>query len=87
MSPAPSKPPQMACVSIGYRNILMPADKAMKVVELLQYAVAVDRSYRDSDDLYVVSEEPLHVSLEFVPTGKIRMPAGKGASAAQRWLT
>ncbi len=68
----PTKP--MCCVAIGYKTLLMPADKGMKLVELLQYAVECERRYA-SHEAYAVGEHP-RVELIMVKPGQIQMPEG-----------
>lgn len=54
----PKKPVHMACVRIGFQDLLMPSDKAMKVMELLQSAFECNREYGDRDYQYHVGDQP-----------------------------
>lgn len=74
MSRTPT-PKQMACLTIGFQRVLLPADKALAVMSALQHAVDVEMNYR-TDLLYEVRSEPLRLSLDLVSAGKISMPAG-----------
>jgi hypothetical protein len=53
-----TKPVNMACVTVGFQHYLMPADKALKVVELMQTAIECERSYQHSTT-YTVGDKPL----------------------------
>lgn len=64
----------MCCVSIGYRDLIMPADKGMKLVELLQHAVECERGY-ERPEVYTVGEQP-HVQLTMIKPRQIRAPEG-----------
>lgn len=81
MSRAPTKPVQMAFLTIGYVHVLMPADKAMKVAELMQHAMPAERDFSGSGDLYVVQEQPLRVEFILVRPNQIRMPHGESMPA------
>lgn len=80
---APKKPTQMAFVGIGYRaELLLPADKAMKLVELLQHSVTcsdefdtlLGRSFR-------VGNQP-DVELVLLKPGQVVYPPGTGPDPA-----
>lgn len=83
MTARASKPAQMACLTIGYTNFLMPADKAMKVAELMQAAFECEKDFGDHDFLYHPKEQP-RVEFTFVKPKQVRQPA---AAAAPRLLT
>jgi hypothetical protein len=73
MTRAPAKPVAMCCVSIGYRTYLMPADKGMKVVELLQHAIECDERYEGiKGPTYQVLDQP-EVAYKAVRPNQIRM--------------
>lgn len=78
------KPVPMCCVSIDYRNYIMPADKGMKLVELLQTAFESDKNFADSGYVYSVGEQP-EVAFALVKPSQIR-PKTTNA-AGQRLLT
>lgn len=67
---APKKPVAMCCVSIGYQDFLLPADKGMKLVELLQSAFQVEKSYANRTS-YVVGDQP-EVELALVRASQIK---------------
>lgn len=77
MSRAPAKPVQMACLKIGYQRLLLPADKAMKVVEALQHAVSVEIEFKGFKEHYVVQEDALCVEFSLVSQSLISMPHGE----------
>ena len=58
----PIKAVPMCCVTINYVAFLMPADKGMKLVELLQSAFDAHKDYRDRGYIYQIGEQP---SVEF----------------------
>lgn len=86
MSRTTSKPVQMASITIGYMRILMPADKAMKVIELMQHAVGVEIHWTHNKDIYIVQPEALDVSFRHVPASDIRMPDGVAVPASNPTL-
>lgn len=71
---APKKPVHMACVRIEFIELLMPADKAMKVVELLQSAFVCNREYGERNYKYHIGDQPA-VDLSLVKPGQIVAPA------------
>lgn len=77
MSRAPTKPVQMAFLTIGYVHVLMPSDKAMKVAELMQHAVPAERDWAGTGEVYVVKEEALNVGFKLARSNQIRMPHGE----------
>jgi hypothetical protein len=64
----------MCCVTIGYQHYLMPADKGMKVVELMQSAFECEQRYEDRGMQYQVGEPPQRVVFEMVRPGQIVQP-------------
>lgn len=72
-----TKPVQMACLQIGYQRLLLPADKAMKVAELLQHAVLTEVEFKGHREHYQVQDEPLRVEFAFVSPSQISMPSGE----------
>lgn len=81
---AAKKPVPMCCVTISYSHYIMPADKGMKLVELLQTAFEADKNYDDRGYVYGVSEQP-QVEFALVKPSQIR-PKTTNA-AGQRLLT
>lgn len=86
MSRAPTKPVQMAFLTIGYVYVLMPADKAMKVAELMQHAVPAEIDWAGNAEVYVVKEEHLRVEFKLARSNQIRMPHGEPAPAPRQRL-
>jgi len=84
MSTSPAKK-SMACLTIGYQRLLLPADKAISVVAALQQAVDVEMDYTpQSACVYKVQTEPLRLSMELVPANKIVMPEGTALAPRTR---
>ncbi len=77
---------QMACVSIDYQDFLLPADKAMKVLALMQEAAKCDHRYRERTEVFEVGEEPLRLALKLINADQIRMPIGTMPADAPRRL-
>lgn len=78
-----SKPVQICCVSIGYDSFIMPADKGMKVVELLQSAFKCNKDYAERGYVYTVGSQP-EVELALVRSDQVRAPAEQSSSAPLR---
>jgi hypothetical protein len=68
---ASKKPVAMCCVSIGYEHFLLPADKGMKLVELLQSAFHVEKEYANRGYVYLVGDQP-GVELALVRASQIK---------------
>lgn len=68
---APKKAVPMCCVSIDYRSYLMPVDKGMKLVELMQFAFETDPSYGDRSYTYHIGDQPA-VQFTLVKPAQIR---------------
>lgn len=65
----------MCCVRIGYQDFLLPADKGMKLVELMQHAVSCERSFATRDYNYKVEDAPA-VEFCMVKPSQLVMPQG-----------
>lgn len=65
------KPVAMCCVKIGYDTFLMPSDKGLRVVELLQSAVECREEYGNREYIYYVQDQP-RVSLAMVKPSQVR---------------
>ncbi|MGJ7611804.1 MULTISPECIES: hypothetical protein [unclassified Variovorax] len=52
------KPVAMCCVTIGFDRFLMPADKGMKVFELMQSAIKCELGYGEDRHTYAPGEAP-----------------------------
>lgn len=76
-----SKPVPLCCVSIGYQALLMPADKGMKLVELLQGAVECDRRYEGHGPTYYLREQP-DVEYVAVKPQQVRAPRADASPSA-----
>lgn len=76
---APKKTVAMCCVSIGYQQFLLPSDKGMKLVELLQSAFHVEQIYSASGHGYVyhVGDQP-GVELALVRASQIKQKTNDG---------
>lgn len=78
------KPVPMCCVTIGIiGQYIMPADKGMKLVELLQTAFEANRNYADRGYVYDVGDQP-EVEFALVKPSQIRAKATN--AAGQRLL-
>jgi hypothetical protein len=84
MKPAATraKPVQMCCVQVGYTSLLMPADKGMKVVEMLQSAFLCKRNYEDGGYAYVVQSQP-DVELSLVRPDQVRASTASDCAPPQ----
>ena len=76
MSRASTKPTPMACLTIGYRDYLMPSDKAMKVAELMQHAIECESSFEGTGYVYTAKDQP-NVEFSLVRPNQVRMPKGE----------
>jgi hypothetical protein len=70
-----TKPTQLCCISIGYMDYLMPMDKGLKLMELMQYAVEVDKRYEDRGYEFLVKEQP-RCGIEMVKPSQVKTPDG-----------
>ena len=78
MSRASTKPTPMACLTIGYRDYLMPSDKAMKVAELMQQAIECESKFEGTCYVYTATDQP-NVEFSLVRPNQVRMPQGEPA--------
>jgi hypothetical protein len=65
------KPVAMCCVSIAHNDYLLPADKGMKLVELLQSAFETRKDWGDRSFSYQVGDQP-HVEFCLVKASQIK---------------
>lgn len=73
---AATKTVQLCCLSIGYNNYLMPMDKAMKVMELMQSAVSCNKEYSGGSQFtYSVGDQP-QCGLDMVKPSQVNTPSG-----------
>lgn len=77
MSRAPAKPAQLACLTIGFTDYLLPSAKAMKVAELMQDAVECSTGYDDRQQTYTVRDRSVNVAFALVRPNQVRMPNGE----------
>jgi hypothetical protein len=63
----------MCCVAINHNSFLLPVDKGMKLVELMQHAVACEIRY-EASYRYLVRETP-SIELTVVKTSQVIMPS------------
>lgn len=71
----PQKTVAMCCVTVGHSDYLLPANKGMELVKLMQEAFACRDRYEDGNYVYDVLEQP-RVELKLVRPNQIRMPQG-----------
>jgi len=74
---APKKPVAMCCVTIGYKEYLLPADKGMKLVELLQSAFETEKKYESRGYTYYVGDQP-EVELALVKASQLKQKTNDG---------
>jgi hypothetical protein len=81
----PTKSVAMCFISIGYHlELLMPADKGMKVVELLQSAYACEKNFTcDPGYSYTPKEAQPEVEFALVRASQIRAPKAAPVSKRQ----
>ena len=77
MSRAPAKSVQMACLTIGYTDYLLPSAKAMKVAELMQEAVECRSGFDGMQADYTLLQRPVNVAFTLVRPNQVRMPQGE----------
>jgi hypothetical protein len=82
---APKKAVAMCCVSIAHNDYLLPADKGMKLVELLQSAFAAQKYYGDHGYTYAFGEQP-SVELSLVKASQIKARRTDTNAAGQMLL-
>lgn len=79
MSRAPlKKAVAMCCVTIGHQDFLLPADKGMKLVEIMQSAFSAEKRYGDRAYAYYLGDQPA-VELALVRESQLKpKPADLG---------
>ncbi|WP_222932581.1 hypothetical protein [Pseudomonas sp. WS 5059] len=78
-----SKPQQMAVVTLGYRDYLLPQASALKVLDLMSQALEVDSDFSSRKQRYRVGEAP-EVSLVVVKSDQLDLPKSELAPASSR---
>lgn len=82
-----TKPASLAVITMdGFNSYLLPADRALKVVALLEGAVTVERDYtsRNFDRKEWVTNKETTVSYETTKADSIRTPDGAAAQMPKR---
>lgn len=82
-----TKPASLAVITIdGFNSYLLPADRALKVIALLEGAVTVERDYtsRNFDRKEWVTNKETTVSYETTKADSIRTPEGASAQMPKR---
>ena len=64
-------PKQMAVVTIGHYEYLLPSTAALRVVEAMAQALKVDVDYVDHKRVYTI-QEPANVEYRIVRPGEVR---------------
>lgn len=70
-----AKPVNVCCVTIGFEHYLLPLDKGLKLVDLLQNAVQCEKHYESGYEYSV--REQAECSLVMVKASQIRTPNGQ----------
>jgi hypothetical protein len=71
MATKPQKPVAMCCVTIGYRDFLLPADKGLRLVELMKDAIECEQGYDGSRTYFVKQEQP-EIGMTIVRASQMR---------------
>lgn len=72
-APRPAKPVPLCCISIGYHvELILPTDKGMKLVDILQSSFVCNKSYEDRGYVYRPEDEAPRVEFETVSPKQIR---------------
>lgn len=77
----------MCCVSIGYRDVLLPLYDGLKLMKLLSQAAFGRKEYRPGaggNYGFEVEEESTPLDLTMIQSDKIRMPKSATAQPAKR---
>jgi hypothetical protein len=69
---APKRVVQMAHVRVGYTDLLMPSDKALKLVEMLQSAVECSQEYEPQRGYVYYLGAELRVELALVKPSQLK---------------
>lgn len=84
MSRPASKAVQMACLTIDYRDYLMPAAAATKVMDLLSQAFECTESYEGTSRTYTPTDKQPAVSVAIVRPNQVRAPRSQEEGTALR---
>lgn len=75
-------PAKQACVvTVGFQSYVLPANKGMELVALLQHAVTCEREFMGTRDIYTVGDQP-RVDLSLVKPDQLVFPQGAATPAA-----
>lgn len=75
-------PKPMCAVTIGYETYVMPASAGMKVVELMQQAIACESDYGLGDT--ATATGPVRITYRSMRPEQITMPPGSQVEPARR---
>lgn len=76
---------QMCCVSVGYRDVLLPLDDGLKLMKLLSQAAFGRKAYQSGGSYgFEVEEESLPLDLTMIQADKIHMPESASMQPAKR---
>ncbi|MBS0414389.1 MAG: hypothetical protein JSR68_08450 [Proteobacteria bacterium] len=85
-----AQPKQMACVSIGYYEYLVPLEAATKIIALMANAVGLEKDldHASGNYCYTVRAEQPRIEMTIVRPDDLRFPNGSPAQPqpAQRRL-
>lgn len=87
-SKVPAIPKSIACIHIDHLSLLLPMDKALKVMEALEASVRVDRDYDRGGNLgwkYIVRGQP-EVEVSKVRPDQVVQPAADVQEPGQQVL-
>lgn len=75
----------MCCVTIAHNDYLLPADKGMKLVELMQSAFETRKDWGDRSYSYHIGEQP-NVEFCLVKASQVKSKAANTNAAGQRLI-
>ncbi|CAM5521982.1 hypothetical protein [Eoetvoesiella caeni] len=80
---ATRKPTQLCHVTVGYQNLLLPADKGMRLLELLQHSVECTIDFEGRGMTYCAGKQP-RVEFSLIQPDQVRAPADGWEQPANR---
>lgn len=83
---ATTRPQQLCCISIGFNDYLMPMDKAMKVMDLMQHAFECNKHYAERGYEYHVEQQP-QCGIDMVKPSQVKTPNGEVIPLERKRLT
>lgn len=81
MATRSQKKAPLCCVTIGFQDYLMPADKGLQVVGLMKEAIPCDKRYDDSLS-YVVSSKPHELGMTIVRETQVHKEASNESAVS-----